>query len=77
MPFMYHPDLDTRPGYNPVEVADDEGLLRVMAEAGWGVVEPPEHTDPSKAAVQPDATYVVKNPDPEPPARRGKATKPD
>lgn len=72
MPHMYHPDLDTLPGYNPVEIADDEGLIRTMVDAGWGVVEPPEQTDPALAAVQPGATYVVKNPEPEPekPVRR-------
>jgi hypothetical protein len=60
---MYHPDLHTAPGYNPIEVPDDDGLVATMTESGWGVVEPPEQTDPAKAAVQPDATYVVKNPD--------------
>lgn len=66
MPHMYHPDLPTGPDYNPVEIPDDDGLVAVMVKAGWGVVEPPEQTDPSKAAVQPGATYVVKNPEPAP-----------
>jgi hypothetical protein len=79
MPYMYHPDLNTAPGYNPVEVPDDPGYIRVQEEAGWGLVEEPEQTDPSKAAVQPDAVYVVKNPEPEPekPKSTRKTTKPD
>lgn len=50
-----------------------------MVDTGWGIVEDPEQTDPSKAAVQPDATYVVKNPEPEAekPARVRKSTKTD
>lgn len=72
MPHMYHPDLKTAPGYNPVEIADDEGLIRQMTDTGWGIVDPPEQDDPSKAAVQPGATYVVKNPEADKPRARGK-----
>jgi hypothetical protein len=76
---MYHPDLHTAPGYNPVEIPDDPGLIHQMEETGWGVVEPPEQTDPALAAVQPGATYVVKNPEAEAekPARVRKSTKSD
>ena len=67
MPHMYHPDLATMPDYNPVEVADDPGLIAQMEATGWGIVEPPEQTNPALAAVQPGATYVVKNPEVEKP----------
>lgn len=75
MPLIYHSDLETKPGYNPVEVPDDDGLLRVLADSGWGVVEPSEQTDPALAAVQPGAVYRAVDPEPEPSgSKRGKST---
>ena len=75
MPFLYHPDLDTKPGYNPISVPDDDALVAVMAESGWGVVETPEQTDPALAAVQPAAVYQAVNP--EPAKKRGSKTSAD
>ncbi len=72
MPFLYHPDLDEKPGYNPVQVPDDDALVAVMAESGWGVVEAPAQTDPALAAVQPGARYQVVNPEPEKGSKRAK-----
>jgi hypothetical protein len=64
MPRMYHPDLPTGPDYNPVDVTDEQAA--VMKESGWGTVIPPEAQEPSAfAAEQPDATYVLKNPEAE------------